>query len=534
MSFFDGVRYRVRVLLHPGQFARDRDDEIRHHLELEEIDIGATSDGRLSARELRAQARRRVGNVTYMHEERRMISGLTVFDAVRQDIRFLGRLMRRRLAFSVVTVLTIALGIGAATSIFSVADAVLFRPLAFADPNRLIAVWLTRPRWKTIPGQAKRWNHGELSFPMFRAWRASQTSFVDVAAWTSSTSIIGGETSPEEMVVGKATASLLSVLDVTPALGSWFSANDNTVGGSRVAVVSYEVWLARFGGDARALGQVVDVDNVRRTIIGVMPRGFTLDRGPVPIAYWIPVGQDAGETEDPGWFTYQALARLKPTVSLSAASLETSRTLGTSSEDNRVEGATLTTLHDDQTRTVRRPLLTLLGAAGLLLLIACINVATLLMGEAAARARRRASRRPSVAGRAESRGRRRRRVRPRARHRAHPNDSLRRDERCQSHGSWPRTRAAHARRVRGRALDGASRRGRIVGAKLRQVDVGRIPSVQSPGRRATVRMVSVHRQRAGARLLRRRDASPANRSGSRVGRGHDHPALLERIEQRLV
>src|SRR5689334_2071514 len=118
MSFFDAVGYRLRVLLHPGQFARDRNDEMRHHIELEELDIGATTDDRLGAPELNARARRRVGNVTYMYEERRMISGLTVFDAVRQDVRFLGRLMRRRLAFSVVTVLTIALGIGAATSIF--------------------------------------------------------------------------------------------------------------------------------------------------------------------------------------------------------------------------------------------------------------------------------------------------------------------------------------------------------------------------------------------------------------------------------
>jgi predicted permease len=384
MSFVDAVRYRVRALLRPGAFARERDEEIRHHFDLEKLDIARSNTAGTSADDVEWHARRRFGNVTYIREERRMIAGLSVFDAARQDIRFLSRLLRRRAAFAIVTVLTIALGIGAATSIFSVADAVLFRPLAFAHPDRVISVWLTRPRWKTIPGQDKRWDRGTLSYPMFLEWRRRQQAFDDVAVWTSGTGVVGGRTSPEEMIVGEASASLLRVLGVHPALGSWFAESDNTTGGARVAVVSYETWVAQFGADPHVLGRLVDIDTVRREIIGVMPRGFSLDRGPTSIAYWIPTGTDSTEAERSSYL-FQALGRLKLTVSLSAASAETSQILRAVSDDDRVEGALVTTLHADQTRAVRRPLLILLAAATLLLVIACINVATLLMGEAVTR-----------------------------------------------------------------------------------------------------------------------------------------------------
>jgi predicted permease len=383
MSLLDALRYRLRGLSRPG--ARDREiaDEMRHHLELEANDIRARDA--LDERELALEARRRFGNVTSAVEERRMISGTAGMDALRQDVRFIVRLLRRRMGFAVVTVATIALGIAAATSIFSVADAVLFRPLAFPNADRLITVCLTRPHWKTIPGLEKRWDRGTISLPAFRRWRERQTSFIDVGVWESMLAMVGEPSSAEEMLIGRGSASLFSVLGLRPELGTWFGESDDAVGGAPVAVVSHETWMARFGGDPRVLGRVVEIDGKRHTILGVAPKGFSLDRGPNAVAYWLPAAQDSGNATNEGSFAFQAIARIKPGVSIRAAALEAARIVRDGSTDEQIQGAALTPLHEDQTRTVRRPLLLLLAASGLLLLIACINVATLLLGEAVGR-----------------------------------------------------------------------------------------------------------------------------------------------------
>ena len=161
--------------------------------------------------------------------------------------------------------------------------------------------------------------------------------------------------------------------------------HDDAVGGAPVALVSHETWVARFASDPAAVGRVVQIDTTRYTIVGVLPPGLTLDRNATRAAYWIPAGQDPQAWLDRGSYAFHAIGRLKQSVSLSAATAESGRFFSASSGDNRVTGALLATLQDDQTRTVRRPLLILLAASGLLLLIACINVATLLMGEAASR-----------------------------------------------------------------------------------------------------------------------------------------------------
>ncbi len=385
MSLLDVVRYRVRVLLRPTSFAREREEEIRHHLDLEAADARSVDRASSSDAEIERHARRQFGNLAYSSEERRMIAGLALFDAVRQDVAFVVRFLRRRAAFAAVSVSTIALGIGAATSLYSVADAVLFRPLAFPDADRLTTVWLTRPRWKTNPALSARWDRGTLSLTVYRDWRASQTSFANVAVWMRRSAVVGGSTAPEEVSIVLASASLLPTLGIRPELGAWFSAADDIVGGAPVAVVSHETWAARTGSDPHIVGEAVDIDGVRHIVVGVLPAGVSLDRTGGPIAYWIPAGRDPRLATDPGAFAFQAIGRLKPTVSLAAASAEAQRFFGSIAGDDRIKGAVLASLHADQTRTVRRPLVILLAAAGLLLLIACINVATLLMGEAVSR-----------------------------------------------------------------------------------------------------------------------------------------------------
>src|SRR5215831_2494366 len=199
MSFIDGVRYRLRILLRGSSHARELDEEIAHHLDLGAADAKADAGGEMTDDDARWRARREFGNATYSNEERRAIAGLTLFDTLGQDVRFILRLLRRRASFAAVTVGTIALGIGAATSIYSVADAVLFRPLPFPHADHLIAVWLERPSWKSNIGTVTRWNRGTLSLPLYRDWRASQTSFEDVAIWTTASAIAGDPNAADEV-----------------------------------------------------------------------------------------------------------------------------------------------------------------------------------------------------------------------------------------------------------------------------------------------------------------------------------------------
>lgn len=388
MSFIDVVRYRLRVLLRPNKHARDIEAEYAHHLALEEMDARSTSHGAPSPKlddEVRSQARRRFGNVTYSAEERRIVSGLALVDSAAQDCSFLLRILRRRAAFAIITITTIALGIGAATSIYSVADAVLFRSLPFPNADRLVTVWLTRPKWKTNPGLVSRWDRGTISLPMFRDWRASHESFEDVAIWKSGTALVGEPGGAEEVRIVRASASLPGVLGIRPQLGAWYSDSVDAIGGPPVAVMSHETWTAHFTNADDIVGRAVKIDGVLTTIVGVTPPGLTLDRTGSTPAYWLPSSQDAKASNDPTSFAYFALARLRPTASLAAATAESNRFFPAVSGDERVEGAIVNTLHADQTRNVRRPMLILLMASGLLLLIACINVATLLMGETAVR-----------------------------------------------------------------------------------------------------------------------------------------------------
>lgn len=377
MSLVDALRYRLRVLLRPDSYGRELEEEIEHHLDLET---------RQQQRVVRTLGR--ATNVTYVNEERRIVSGLAIADGLRQDVRFVVRVLLRRRVFAAVTVATLALGIGAATSIFSIADVVLFRPLNFPDADRLITVWQTRPELKTNPVRAGQWDRGGVSMPAFRAWRPAQTSFDDIGGYTTSSTIVGGADGAEELTIMHATASLLPVLRVQPEIGRGFTAAEDAVGGERVALMSHEVWVSRFAATPRVIGRRVAIDSVSYSIIGVLPAGLTLDRRTAPAAFWVPAGQNAEDAQDAGASNYWVIGRLKHGVGLGAAITETEQFVKTwASIGSGPRGVRLTSLKDEQTQKVRAPILILLAASALLLLIACANVATVLMGEATTRDR---------------------------------------------------------------------------------------------------------------------------------------------------
>src|SRR5262249_37820274 len=162
---------------------------IAHHRELETLGNQRAS---------------RAANDTYLNEERRIVSGIALWDAVRQDVRFVLRVLRRRRVFAVVTVATLALGIGAATAIFSVADVVLFRRLAFADDGRIITIWQTRPELKTNAVRMAAWDRSGVSYRVVREWAPRQTAFSEIAVWTTSTAIVGGPAAADELTIMQA------------------------------------------------------------------------------------------------------------------------------------------------------------------------------------------------------------------------------------------------------------------------------------------------------------------------------------------
>jgi putative ABC transport system permease protein len=308
------------------------------------------------------------------------------------DLRFALRALLRRRTFFTIAVATLALGIGAATSIFSVVDGVLFRPLPFPEPGKLVSVYQTYPEWKKEPILARSWDQIYLSIPEYHDLRAQQTSFVDIAIYATNQLLLRGQDGPELVPVVLSSASLLPVLRQPPALGRGFLPGEDTPGGPRVALVSYEAWLARFGGDSTVIGKTVRFESQPYEIVGVLPPKLSLRRSSAPPPqFWIPI-QDSSDAVSRGNHGYQAVARLKAGVDPDRAALETARIINAGSDRKPPSGARVTALQIEQTREVRKPLLVLLAAVALLLLIACVNVATLLVGEAASREQEMATR----------------------------------------------------------------------------------------------------------------------------------------------
>ncbi len=320
-------------------------------------------------------------------------------DSLLQDFRFAMRTLLRRRTFTMVAVTTIALGIGAATSMYSVADGVLLRPLPFPQAGRLVVVWQTFPHWLQVAELARIWDQVPLSLPDYRDWQATQTSFEAVGIWNTRRVFLGGSESPEWVLTVQASASMLQVLGLRPELGRYFVPGEDVVGGARVAVLTHEAWVARYHRDPHVLGSSVLLEGVPYTIIGVLPPGVSLGAWlpgrPLDTAdgatAWTPVGQDSASASRRDSHSFRALGRLKASVSLERARIETDQVLRRG-EDPAKLGVRVTDWQADQAREVRAPLLVLLAAAVVLLLVACVNVATLLMGEASGRAHEMAAR----------------------------------------------------------------------------------------------------------------------------------------------
>ena len=296
-----------------------------------------------------------------------------------QDIRYGIRMLRTKPSFTVIVVLALAIGIGANTAIFSVVNAILLRPLPYKNADRISMIWMDNPKL----GVSQDWH----SYPNYMDYKEQNQSYEDMAAFNDRSFNLTGTGDPVRVVGVWTTASVFSVLGVEPAIGHTFTEAEEEPGKDLVVVLSNGLWQRRFGGDPGIVGQPISMNGVNRTVLGVMPASFTFPEKKTEL--WIPLAINPQRKQARNSISYKAVGRLKPGVTIEQARADMGA-IAKRLDDQYFKsgyGINLVPLHDQETGTVRPALLVLLGAVAFVLLIACANVANLLLARAALRER---------------------------------------------------------------------------------------------------------------------------------------------------
>ena len=311
------------------------------------------------------------------------------------DLRYAVRGLRKKPLFAAAAVLTLALGIGANSAIFTVVSAVLLRPLPYPAPDRLMTVWTHNPR--------QGYNKDVSAYPNFDDWRRRSTSFEGMSAYFDANFTLTQAGDPAQIWGAIVTPGFFETLGVAPALGRTFGTGEGDAGGARAAILSHGLWQTRFGGDPAIVGRTVMLNSVSHEVLGVMPASFA---HPETAVVWTPLAPSerlAPFMQSRTAYWLQVVGRLKPGIDRRAAQSEMD-TIAAALERQYPDGNTgigvrLVPLHEEIVGDVRQPLLILFGTAMLVLLIACANVANLLLARAASRQRELAIRTALGAGR---------------------------------------------------------------------------------------------------------------------------------------
>lgn len=348
----------------------DIERELRAHLDLEAAE---QRDGGATEKQAQDAARRSLGNVTTIIENTRAVWTRRWLEDLVADLRFAVRTFGRQPGATALIVLILALGTGANTAIFSVVNAILIRPLPYRDADRVMTVWNY--------DQQRGFHTEQVSPPDYTDWRKRNHVFSEMAVSSDEMYTLTGRGAPVPLIAYSFSSNFFHVLGTTPLLGRAFSPEEEHAGKAQVAILSYRLWQTRFGGTKDVIGQTAILDGVPHTIIGVMPQGVNY---PGATELWTPLVIRPESSANRGDRFLRVLARLRPGITeqqaaseMNAITKELSREYPATNKD--VGAANLISLRQAISGGIRSPLLILMGAVGFVLLIACANVANLLL-----------------------------------------------------------------------------------------------------------------------------------------------------------
>jgi predicted permease len=373
--------FRLRGLFRHNAMERELDEELRFHLERSieaHVQAGHTPEAakRLAHLEL---------GVEQVKQEVRDQRGIRPIDDLVMDVRYGVRMMRRSPAFTVVAIVTLALGIGANTAMFSLVNATLRHPLPYPEPDQLVR----------LHGKSPSFERGSISFPNFRDWQASNRSFATMAVSRSGAFTLTVAETAERVSAELISSDYFTVLGVQPLLGRGLAAGEDDPGQQALVLLGEQLWKRKFAAAPDIVGTSIVLDGKGYTVIGVMPVGRDLRSvsGGTPPDIFVPIGQVAAqglETRGAG-LGIHGLGRLKPGVTVEQARADlaavTQHLAELYPDTNKLLRATVDPLRDSVVGNVRPYVLLLFGAVGLVLLIACVNVANLLLARSTGRAR---------------------------------------------------------------------------------------------------------------------------------------------------
>ena len=385
-----------RNMLNKDKVEQELTEELEAHLEM--LAEARIRQG-LSPEEARRVARMEMGGVEQVKERVREGRVGYLLETIWQDLRYGARTLRKQPAFTLIAVVTLALGIGANTTIFSAINSLLLKPLPFPEAGRLVLVWQSQANDPE--------NRNIVSAPNFRDWQAQNSVFAGMAIFDSGGKgyNLSGGGEPEQVSGVRVSSGFFDVLGVKPLLGRTFLPDEEEPGKHRVVVISASLWRTRYDSDPSVVGRSIKVDGEAFTVIGVMPPEFEFQFWGGARQLWVPISYTVGD-QGRGSRSFVSIARLKPDVTIEQAHAEMNtiaRSLAEQyPEDNTGWGATVDPMGEFGLEDQRKTLLTLLSVAGFVLLIACINVANLLMVRGATRGRELAIRSALGASRART------------------------------------------------------------------------------------------------------------------------------------